>query len=246
MDGLIFIAIVVWAIYSSAKRKSRKKQAANRRPVQQARPAQPAQPGEGESFPQMAFDFAEAEAAEPASQPQPKPVMPAWGPWDMPGAARAARQDAAPAPSAQPPVPGEGQGAGGSMGRTLREGSVSLESQPVLSGEGRGAFRGSLEGTSSEGMRMEGLSPSAEGGAPHVVAPFTESRHSHTESSMTGDTPCPPERRAAAPAAPQMEPSLRTAYGLSFDRQSLVAGFLYGEILNRPKALRNRTYGYRR
>lgn len=96
---------------------------------------------------------------------------------------------------------------------------------------------------------------------PHVVRPSMESGHAHTESSLTGFKPCPPNaekpladrlaaykaaKRAAArtiqtePAAeaPRVELHGEPACPFTWDPAAVRNGLIYAEILGKPKALR--------
>ena len=110
----------------------------------------------------------------------------------------------------------------------------------AVSGSYSDEYLGSMLYDSSEGegnmardYRLEELTPKSD---DHVVRAFTESLHSHVESSMTGLRDCPGdtdihrdsyaimEREGAA--VPELNPgTLRTA-------------ILHSEILGRPRALR--------
>ncbi len=72
----------------------------------------------------------------------------------------------------------------------------------------------------------------------HVVQPFTESAHAHTESSMTGVTECEEQNRTAYVINSEAKPELVLARSLPLDERSVVRGILYAEILGKPKALR--------
>lgn len=133
-------------------------------------------------------------------------------------------------------------------------GQTIMQSSMDFSAEGS-AFGGSLEGTAAERKTLYSQIDADIGkNAPHVVKPATESMHAHMESSMTGiQGDCAPETRhnANAPDAPDAPtaPDTTQAYVIpaawrakervfAFDRASIVQGFLYGEVLGKPKALR--------
>lgn len=112
------------------------------------------------------------------------------------------------------------------------------------------ALGGSLEGTAMERAALYSELQADVGKTPaHIVKPLTESSHRHMESSLEGvQAECAPEAELA-PAAP-LAPDASQAYvipaarGISgrmfaFDRASVTQGFLYGEILGKPKALRH-------
>lgn len=130
-----------------------------------------------------------------------------------------------PQPGAQPYAPPYAQPASGSL---------SYDSSEGLGADGGGS---SLEGMASldsrEGLSLRGSSLST---LTHVVRPFTEGDHSHTESSITGDIPCPPARESALQAGAQALPSL----GLRLDAAGVRQGILYAEILGKPRALQGR------
>jgi len=82
-------------------------------------------------------------------------------------------------------------------------------------------------------------------GRNHVLEAASITGHAHTESSMSGFAPsCPPTlRRTASPANKQTNPTAPMRIGqvsLDFAPESVVSGFLYSEILDKPKALRRR------
>lgn len=102
---------------------------------------------------------------------------------------------------------------------------------------------GSLEYISTEGMSLD-KSPRKRGGAvrpslKHVVEPVTESRHSHTESSMYGSAmDCEEEYNEQKDA--YGDTANNTAYSVDMsDRDAVIQGVLYSEILGKPKALRS-------
>lgn len=73
---------------------------------------------------------------------------------------------------------------------------------------------------------------------PHVVAPSRGSDHYHTESSMTGFVQDSMPVKHTAPAAGSKQPEKKSSPELRFDRDALLSGFIYGEILGKPKAIR--------
>ena len=75
----------------------------------------------------------------------------------------------------------------------------------------------------------------------HVIQPSSQGGHSHMESSMQGLAPCPPQKPVIRPATkPAEDRPLPLAAGLNFNRDALVNGILYAEILGKPKALRRK------
>ena len=82
------------------------------------------------------------------------------------------------------------------------------------------------------------------GGTPrytHVVTSTLEGGHTHTESSMTGEEPCPPPTPAAQhPAAAVQTPAANAGTLLSFQTNSVLQGVLYSQILGKPKALQGK------
>ena len=81
------------------------------------------------------------------------------------------------------------------------------------------------------------------GGTPrysHVVQSTLEGGHTHTESSLTGEEPCPPPK-AVAQKQPETgkSPAVNTGESplLTFQTNSVLQGVLYSEILGKPKAL---------
>ncbi len=115
--------------------------------------------------------------------------------------------------------------------------------------QGRGRS-GSMRAASLEGIGSGGsLKGAPETKLHHTVKPFTESAHAHVESSITGiSADCPPDALqgaevSAAAAGANEAYSIRTADNadarrFAFDQGSIRQGFLYGELLGRPKALR--------
>ncbi len=104
--------------------------------------------------------------------------------------------------------------------------------------------------SSAGGASLEGLRASQEGEGPmpsearltaitHVVHPFTEGDHSHMESSLTGDMPCPPV--SGFPGGPTPRAAHQTAAsGLRLDLAGVRQGIIYAEILGKPRALQGR------
>lgn len=134
---------------------------------------------------------------------------------------------AAPAPLERPYAPAEPQPYTGSMAYDSSEGT-GFESAPAMEG------MPSMD--SREGVSLQDPSRSARlSHTVHTVRPFTEGDHSHTESSMTGDVPCPP---AAAGAASRVNASAHPALGLRFDPAGVRQGIIYAEILGKPRAMR--------
>ena len=84
----------------------------------------------------------------------------------------------------------------------------------------------------------------AYGGTPrytHVVTSTLEGGHTHTESSMTGEEACPPPKVAASkPTEAGKGVSTKEGALLSFQTNSVLQGFLYAEILGKPKALQGK------
>lgn len=72
----------------------------------------------------------------------------------------------------------------------------------------------------------------------HVVKPMTESHHSHTEASISGrEAKCEEHYTEAEDAYSGAEQ--RAAYAVDIgDREKIIQGILYSEILSKPKALR--------
>lgn len=72
----------------------------------------------------------------------------------------------------------------------------------------------------------------------HVVKPMTESHHSHTEASISGrEAKCEERYTEAEDAYSGAEQ--RAAYAVDMgDREKIIQGILYSEILSKPKALR--------
>lgn len=102
------------------------------------------------------------------------------------------------------------------------------------------AQSGSLDYNSSEGLSTEGESAARGTTLRHVVKPMTESHHSHTESSMAGrDVPCEDSYAETEAADAYSSTEQSTAYSVDItNRERIIQGVLYSEILGKPKALR--------
>ena len=70
------------------------------------------------------------------------------------------------------------------------------------------------------------------------MKPMTESHHSHTEASISGrEAKCEERYTEAEDAYSGAEQ--RAAYAVDMgDREKIIQGILYSEILSKPKALR--------
>lgn len=237
MDTLVVLFVIIAVISNltkkskekAAKEKAKRARAQQAQQAQQPQAAQPHRPAAQQTT--MGEDIFPWVTPEPPKA-TPKPAQPT------------ARQQARPA---------EGQSVGGSLDGPFTEGRSTQGSMAASSTEGLGTAEGTASG---EGVGMGG---SLGGARPrqaanrrsrHVVQPFTEGNHQHTESSMTGAMACPPvreSRRSEAKAAATVPAYSQTVgqYNLSFDRNSLIAGFLYGEILGKPRSLAPH-HGYRR
>lgn len=237
MDTLVVLFVIIAVISNltkkskekAAKEKAKRARAQQAQQAQQPQAAQPHRPAAQQTT--MGEDIFPWVTPEPPKA-TPKPAQPT------------ARQQARPA---------EGQSVSGSLGGPFTEGRSTQGSMAASSTEGLGTAEGTASG---EGVGMGG---SLGGARPrqaanrrsrHVVQPFTEGNHQHTESSMTGAMACPPvreSRRSEAKAAATVPAYSQTVgqYNLSFDRNSLIAGFLYGEILGKPRSLAPH-HGYRR
>lgn len=205
---------------------------------------------------QAAQEEAELDVAPP---PQPRPAMPqnledifpTLPPQRKAAAPRRMKAEDIrfPEPAAAPPPPPlprqEGRGYGPSMGARPPEGSAPSGSMQTRPTEGKGLGR-SMQVAPTEGRSFGGSMPvpgaKTEPSAPrHTVKPLTESAHSHRESSIGGIEDCAGDAAAIAAAeaaaAGQAQPTA-DAPRFPFDRTSLRQGFLYGELLGPPKALR--------
>lgn len=237
MDTLVVLFVII-AVISNLTKKSKKKAAkekakrARAQQAQQAKQPQAAQPHRpAAQQTTMGEDIFPWVTPEPPKA-TPKPAQPT------------ARQQARPA---------EGQSVGGSLGGPFTEGRSTQGSMAASSTEGLGTAEGTASGEGvGMGGSLGGARPrqAADRRSRHVVQPFTEGNHQHTESSMTGAMACPPvreSRRSEAKAAATVPAYSQTVgqYNLSFDRNSLIAGFLYGEILGKPRSLAPH-HGYRR
>lgn len=236
MDTLVLLFVIIAVISNLTKNRKKKAEKKNTwRPGGQQAQAQPRQ--------------AQAQPQRPAAQQTTmgEDIFP----WVTPEPPKSTAKPAKPA--VKPTRPAEGQSAGGSLGGPFTEGRSTQGGMAASSTEGLGTAEGTA---SAEGVGMGG---SLGGARPrqaanrrsrHVVQPFTEGNHQHTESSMTGAMACPPvreSRRSEAKAAATVPAYSQTVgqYNLSFDRNSLIAGFLYGEILGKPRSLAPH-HGYRR
>lgn len=237
MDTLILLFVIIAVISNLTKNRKKKAEKKNTwRPGGQQAQARQAQPRQAQPQRPAAQQTTMGEDIFPWVTPEPP------------------KSTAKPAkPAVKPTRPAEGQSAGGSLGGPFTEGRSTQGSMAASSTEGLGTAEGTASG---EGVGMGG---SLGGARPrqaanrrsrHVVQPFTEGNHQHTESSLTGAVACPPvreSRRSEAKAAATVPAYSQTVgqYNLSFDRNSLIAGFLYGEILGKPRSLAPH-HGYRR
>lgn len=237
MDTLVVLFVIIAVISNltkkskekAAKEKAKRARAQQAQQAQQPQAAQPHRPAAQQTT--MGEDIFPWVTPEPPKA-TPKPAQPT------------ARQQARPA---------EGQSVGGSLGGPFTEGRSTQGSMAASSTEGLGTAEGTASGEGvGMGGSMGGARPrqAADRRSRHVVQPFTEGNHQHTESSMTGAMACPPvreSRRSEAKAAATVPAYSQTVgqYNLSFDRNSLIAGFLYGEILGKPRSLAPH-HGYRR
>ncbi len=94
---------------------------------------------------------------------------------------------------------------------------------------------GSMAYDSSEGeghidgdYRFEEITPRSD---DHVVKPFTESRHVHTESTAMGAEKCEPEEKSAY----EMPSAIVSESEMSDIRKAII----WSEIIGKPKALRH-------
>lgn len=237
MDTLVVLFVIIAVISNltkkskekAAKEKAKRARAQQAQQAQQPQAAQPHRPAAQQTT--MGEDIFPWVTPEPPKA-TPKPAQPT------------ARQQARPA---------EGQSVGGSLGGPFTEGRSTQGSMAASSTEGLGTAEGTASGEGvGMGGSLGGARPrqAADRRSRHVVQPFTEGNHQHTESSMTGAMACPPvreSRRSEAKAAATVPAYSQTVgqYNLSFDRNSLIAGFLYGEILGKPRSLAPH-HGYRR
>lgn len=237
MDTLVVLFVII-AVISNLTKKSKEKAAkekAKRARAQQAQQAK--QPQAAQPHRPAAQQTTMGEDIFPWVTPEPPKATP------KPAQPTARQQDR----------PAEGQSVGGSLGGPFTEGRSTQGSMAASSTEGLGTAEGTASGEGvGMGGSLGGARPrqAADRRSRHVVQPFTEGNHQHTESSMTGAMACPPvreSRRSEAKAAATVPAYSQTVgqYNLSFDRNSLIAGFLYGEILGKPRSLAPH-HGYRR
>ncbi len=235
MDTLILLFVIIAVISNLTKNRKKKAEKKNTwRPGGQQAQAQPRQ--------------AQAQPHRPAAQQT--TMGEEIFPWVTPEPPKSTAKPAKPA--VKPTRPAEGQSAGGSLGGPFTEGRSTQGSMAASSTEGMGTAEGTA---SAEGVGMGGSlggprpKPQANRRSRHVVQPFTEGNHQHTESSLTGAVACPPSAGKGLDVKdiPAFSTSSKPVgqYNLSFDRNSLIAGFLYGEILGKPRSLASH-HGYRR
>ena len=238
MDTLVLLFVIIAVISNLTKNRKKKAEKKNTwRPGGQQAQAQPRQAQPRQAQPQR-----------PAAQQT--TMGEEIFPWVTPEPPKSTAKPAKPA--VKPTRPAEGQSAGGSLGGPFTEGRSTQGSMAASSTEGMGTAEGTA---SAEGVGMGG---SLGGARPrqaanrrsrHVVQPFTEGNHQHTESSLTGAVACPPSAGKGLDVKdiPAFSTSSKPVgqYNLSFDRNSLIAGFLYGEILGKPRSLASH-HGYRR
>lgn len=237
MDTLVLLFVIIAVISNLTKNRKKKAEKKNtwRPGGQQAQPRQ-AQPRQAQPHRPAAQQTTIGEDIFPWVTPEPPKATPK-------PAQPTARQQARPA---------EGQSVGGSLGGPFTEGRSTQGSMAASSTEGLGTAEGTASG---EGVGMGGSlgvprpKPQANRRSRHVVQPFTEGNHQHTESSLTGAVACPPSAGKGLDVKdiPAFSTSSKPVgqYNLSFDRNSLIAGFLYGEILGKPRSLASH-HGYRR
>lgn len=163
--------------------------------------------------------------------------------------AKKRRQQARREPPAYTPPPTVGDALPGAAFDWQAEGTA-YEAVPVSgsltydSPEGPGA-RGGIDSVFREGMpdSQEGqdpLSPSTHlTSITHIVRPFTEGDHSHTESSLTGGFSCPPVSGFPSGSPPRAA-HRQAAAGLHLDLAGVRQGIIYAEILGKPRALQGR------
>lgn len=123
------------------------------------------------------------------------------------------------------------EAATGSLAYASSEGTGTGGSLGGVSNEGRGGYEGEPAHAPKTTLR-------------HAVKPVTESRHAHTEESITGGgEPCTESYEEDVHAdAYSLETGVHTLpYGLTFtDKDEVIRGLLYSEIFGKPKALRGR------
>lgn len=97
--------------------------------------------------------------------------------------------------------------------------------------------KGSMDFDSAEGeSSKEGKSRYKQ---KHVVRPFTEATHLHTESSITGTMPCPTEEDVYTAVPPQPAAAAPAGELLgSITGDELRRAVIYSEILGKPKGRR--------
>lgn len=235
MDTLVVLFVII-AVISNLTKKSKEKAAKEKAKRARAQQAQQAKQPQA------------AQPHRPAAQQT--TIGEDIFPWVTPEPPKSTAKPAKPA--VKPTRPAEGQSAGGSLGGPFTEGRSTQGSMAASSTEGLGTAEGTASG---EGVGMGGSlgvprpKPQANRRSRHVVQPFTEGNHQHTESSLTGAVACPPSAGKGLDVKdiPAFSTSSKPVgqYNLSFDRNSLIAGFLYGEILGKPRSLASH-HGYRR
>lgn len=142
------------------------------------------------------------------------------------------------------------EGQSGSLYYDSGEGRSAPSEMGGYSGEGA-SVAGDTEGYSTEGRREGKTLAAAKSSLRHAVKSVTESRHAHTESSMTGiQQEC--EEDYDPHARDSYDLGGADAYALASDAQAMpygialrggediARGVLYAEILGKPRALRGR------
>ena len=120
---------------------------------------------------------------------------------------------------------------------------AAYEAAPTSGSLAYDSPEGSEAGRGVDGVSLEGIPASQEGEGPlppetrltsttHVVRPFTEGNHSHMESSLIGDIPCPPVSGFQGGLPPRVA-HRPAAAGLRLDLAGVRQGLIYAEILNK-------------
>lgn len=224
MQFIIFLVAVAFIVIRIAASKEASKNAGKGRPEQN----QPGAPRQTQYAPaqQRPAQPRPTVAPRPVAAPTPNVEARVGAPWTC----SCGRTNPADAAFCVKCGRTRSESVSGSMEYSSSEGMAGSSTEGMASGTGEGV--GSDVRNRRAAIKTE---------LRHVVAPMTESSHSHTESSITGGEP-PCEEDYGAPHEGAYELNRMPAvlpYGITLKgRRALIEGVLYSEILGKPKALR--------
>ncbi|MEL7609115.1 MAG: hypothetical protein AAGU74_06380 [Bacillota bacterium] len=240
----IIIAILVFSVRSSKKKQEEERKKARENTAWQGQPsgANPNLRGVPGTQPPPAPTVAPTvEQGWPWQQAAPvaKPPQPEYeGEWSWTEVAQAGKR---------PPVPTSQEGWPWPVVPAAPQQPRAASPQRQWSEEGAATLEGQTqEGTApiapAVSHRMKAYTP-LKSTLAHTLRPASQSQgHAHKETSMTGEEPCPPSPAGSGAAKPGValrgKPlSAPLTNVLRMDRESIVTGLLYMEILGKPKAM---------